>query len=140
MKTQWLRFSVPGAPQGKMRSRSTKSGHHFTPAKQVNYEGLVALSFENAIGDSWVPWEKACTIDVTAYYPIPKSTSIVKRSKMILNEIPVTKKPDLDNVLKSICDGLNGIAWHDDACVTEIVARKRFSETPKVDVVIYFVE
>lgn len=34
--------------------------------------------------------------------------------------IPFVKKPDVDNVAKEHADALNGVAWHDDAQVTEL--------------------
>ncbi len=36
-----------------------------------------------------------------------------------LGGIPFVKKPDYDNVAKEHTDALNGVAWHDDAQVTE---------------------
>jgi Holliday junction resolvase RusA-like endonuclease len=38
---------------------------------------------------------------------------------------------DLDNLIKSICDSLNGIAWVDDKQVTEIMA-KRYKAADKL--------
>lgn len=138
MKTEkYIKFTVPGAPQGKMRSRSTRSGHHFTPHKQVVYETLVALEFEKKVPD-WQPWEGSISVDIYAYYSIPKSMSKIKRQAMISGDLLPTKKPDIDNVQKSILDGLNGVAWADDSAVTDIRAIKRYDANPHVDVIVYF--
>ena len=51
-------------------------------------------------------------------------------------ELP-TKKPDLDNVLKAVLDGLNGIAFVDDSQVVAITVRKKYTLTPSVAVAIY---
>ena len=37
------------------------------------------------------------------------------------------RKPDLDNYIKSVLDALSGLAFPDDAQVTTIVAKKRWS-------------
>jgi crossover junction endodeoxyribonuclease RusA len=44
---------------------------------------------------------------------------------------------DLDNVQKLVCDALNGIAWHDDKQLVEIVAR-RFDDraNPRVELTV----
>jgi Holliday junction resolvase RusA-like endonuclease len=39
-----------------------------------------------------------------------------------------TSRPDLDNIVKSILDGLNGVIFEDDAVVAEIVASKKYGE------------
>lgn len=41
-----------------------------------------------------------------------------------------------DNIIKIICDGLNGIAWKDDAQVVEVSATKTYAEFPSVTVYI----
>ena len=38
--------------------------------------------------------------------------------------MPFTRKPDADNVAKSVLDALNGVAWLDDAQVTHLSVRK----------------
>lgn len=50
------------------------------------------------------------------------------------------RKPDLDNLLKSVFDALNGLAFHDDRQIVELLSvRKKIcdgEETPGVRVVI----
>jgi Holliday junction resolvase RusA-like endonuclease len=48
--------------------------------------------------------------------------------------MPVTKKPDLDNVLKAIKDGCNRVIWADDCQCTQLIASKVFSDRPRVEV------
>ena len=43
-----------------------------------------------------------------------------------------TARPDLDNYVKTALDAINTIVIHDDCQITELVARKRFSEQPKL--------
>lgn len=50
---------------------------------------------------------------------------------MIKGEIRPTKKPDLDNVAKIICDGLNKIAYEDDSQIIDLTVTKYYAEIPK---------
>ena len=77
---------------------------------------------------------------MTAYYSIPKSDSRKKRDLKINGALRPMKKPDADNVLKCICDALNGVAFVDDAQVVRAVVEKFYSMDPRVDVKITEVE
>ena len=45
-----------------------------------------------------------------------------------------TKKPDSDNVIKIVLDGLNKVAYHDDAQICKLSFEKRYSKIPRVEV------
>jgi len=72
---------------------------------------------------------RALKLVVEYHMPIPKSYSN-RRAKECLQG-PHTKKPDLSNLVKFTEDALNGIVWKDDSLISEIVARKFYSEEPK---------
>ena len=42
-----------------------------------------------------------------------------------------TGKPDLDNCIKLLMDGLNKLAWLDDAQVVRLTASKRYAVAPQ---------
>lgn len=65
------------------------------------------------------------------YRPIPKSRSKNKREDAISGVLRPTKKPDLDNLVKGIKDGLSKVIWHDDAQIVEMNVRKFYSENPR---------
>lgn len=128
-------FTVFGEPVGKSRPKfSTINGHAsaYTPAKTVNYENLVRLTYQAAFGYKKA-FEKDALVKVRirAYFQIPKSANKKKRQMMIDGIIRPTKKPDTDNIAKSICDALNGIAYYDDAQVVDLTVSKYYSEEPK---------
>ena len=54
---------------------------------------------------------------------------------MYKRQLPA-KKPDADNILKAICDSLNGIAYRDDAQIVRVVMGKRYMDEPKTMVAI----
>ncbi|RMV69966.1 Holliday junction resolvase [Pseudomonas caricapapayae] len=64
--------------------------------------------------------------------PIAASWSKKKTAQALAGEVMPTKKPDADNVLKAICDGINGIVFKDDVQVVNVSLSKRFSSTPGV--------
>jgi Holliday junction resolvase RusA-like endonuclease len=137
-----ITFTVPGAPVGKGRPRVGKVGGFarlYTPEKTVNYESRVALAGHQAMaGREPVTGPVALRLDVCL--PIPASWSGKKQERAVRDEIRPATKPDLDNILKAICDGLNGVAWKDDVQVVEATVSKNYSRSPRVVVLITPVE
>jgi Holliday junction resolvase RusA-like endonuclease len=127
-------FTVPGNPQGKARHRMTKSGRTYTPDKTVAYESLVKLMYkEQAHGWAWGKGQQI-GIKVVAYYGIPHSTARKYHGDMLHGKIRPTKKPDADNIAKIIADGLNGVAYYDDAQIVSLQVEKRYGDWPCVQV------
>ena len=122
-------FFVPGEVVGKGRPRFTSYGGYakaFTPAKTTNYENLVKLSYQEAYRDSRFPDDAQLTMEIVAVFPILKSTSKKNRALMESGEIAPAKKPDCDNIVKSICDALNLVAYKDDSQITDLQIVKRY--------------
>ena len=138
-----ITFTVPGSPQGKMRPRVVKRGNFvqtYTPDKTVSYENLVKLMYGQEAKGRVFDREKSLRVLIVALYDIPQSTSKKRAELMRIGEIRPTKKPDLDNIAKIICDALNGVAYHDDAQVVDLKVVKYYSDTPCVTVTIEEVE
>lgn len=127
-------FTVPGEPKGKGRPRfSRASGRAYTPRETEIYEARVAMEFNAEYPDD-VRTDKPVELWVTACHSIPKSWS--KKKKAAAVGKPCTKKPDADNILKAICDGLNGLAYRDDAQICEVHLTKIYGDAPFVRVTI----
>ena len=123
-----IRITVPGQPQGKGRARVCLRGGYaraYTPDSTAAYENLIKLAYGNR-GISVVPVE----LTITAYYRIPKSFSKRKRAEALSGAVRPQTKPDIDNVVKVVCDALNKVAYNDDTQVVKIVAEKYYGETP----------
>ncbi len=71
--------------------------------------------------------EGRLSINIIAYLKIPKSTSKAKVEEMLENKISPTKKPDVDNIAKSILDAMNNFVFKDDNQVSKISVEKRFA-------------
>lgn len=133
----WI-FEVPGEPQGKGRARVGRVAGHarmFTPEKTVAYEGLVAMVAAQAM-EGADPTEKPCALDLMIVFGVPASWSSKKRDLATSGSLYPAKKPDTDNVIKAVCDGMNGIVWRDDVQAVDVLARKRYGLRPGVKVVV----
>lgn len=132
-----IQFTVYGTPVGKGRPKfSTFNGHAtaYTPAKTVNYENLVKLSYQQQCGGKMYEKDIALAIDIMAFFPIPKSVSKKKAAQMLSGFIKPTKRPDLDNVAKAVLDALNKIAFYDDSQIIALSMSKFYSDKPRTEI------
>lgn len=127
-----LTLTIPGEPVAKARPRVMRSGITFTPAKTKNYETLVQELFAIKYS-SHTPLEGPLRCYIDAYMQIPKSASKKKLGAMQKGNIRPIKRPDVDNLCKSITDALNGIAYRDDSQIVTCVIQKMYSDTPRVE-------
>lgn len=134
-----ITFTVPGAPQGKGRPRIVKIGAFTRLAadkKTASYEGLVAHAAHVAMaGRPMLDGPIGCSVFIDA--PVPASWSQKKQRQALAGEVLPTTKPDTDNVVKAIFDGLNGVLWRDDVLVVDLRVRKRYAATPCVRVEVW---
>jgi Holliday junction resolvase RusA-like endonuclease len=71
---------------------------------------------------------------LAVYMQIPQSATKKRRAEMLAGVDMPTKKPDLSNVLKAVEDGLNGIAYKDDAQIVSLIVDKFWSDEPRVEI------
>ena len=130
------RFTVYGKPQPKQRPRFNKyTGATYTPKETRLYETEVKYYFlrDNPRARKL---DGAVSVRIDAYFEPPKSTAKTVREKMYLGVIRPAKKPDADNIIKSICDALNGLAYVDDGQVVSVSCRKLYSDVARCEVII----
>lgn len=129
-----VKFSVLGTPQQKQRPRASVINGHarmYTPKDTVNYENLIRYAYQSDVGKKL---DGAIEIRCKFYFPIPKSASKKNREIWAKESTPYLKTPDLDNCVKCLTDGLNGVAFDDDKQIYKIIAEKYYSENPRVEV------
>jgi len=101
-----LAFVVEGRPQPKQRARRGLGGRWFTPREtrefheRVLYAGLHARQL--LLRTSGRAWPLDATYRVTCW---PTWSDRRRR--------------DLDNLVKAVLDGLNGVLWQDDSQVSD---------------------
>ena len=131
-----VQFEVAGEPIAKGRARAfVRNGHvgHYTPDKTAKYENLVKLCAMQAMAGRQ-PGTMPVEISVIAKIGIGKSWSKKRQADALAgNEFP-TKRPDLDNIVKSATDGMNGVVFVDDSLIVHISAIKIWSDCPGLEV------
>lgn len=97
----------------KRRARVTKSGHAYVDEKTKADLKAVKEAYKGKL--------YTCPVEVVAivYKDMPKTTPKKVES------IPFIQKPDIDNCVKCLLDGLNGVAYLDDAQVVSVHCFKR---------------
>jgi Holliday junction resolvase RusA-like endonuclease len=127
-----VKFTVPGEPKAKARPRmSTKTGRAYTPSETIQYENLVKVCYMES---KQLKLEGQIEAQITAFYGIPKSASKKKKEQMLQGLIRPVKKPDVDNIAKTVLDSLNKIAYDDDSQIVECIVQKFYSDNPRVEV------
>jgi len=131
-------FEVPGQPRGKGRPRFARRGNFvktYTDAATASYEDQIRFYALQAMGSS-EPLKTALEAFIYVRLPVPQSYS-KKRTEACLSGLEwPSKKPDWDNVAKSICDGMESIIFVCDSQIVECHVRKVYAETAGVDVLI----
>ena len=113
---------VYGRPKGKSRPRFA-NGHAYTPKATRDYEKMIGSEYLAQDGRKHTG---EISLKVEAVFKIPKSWTKKKRWETIDTGKRPECRPDIDNIVKVAMDGLNGIAYDDDAQVVEISARKLY--------------
>lgn len=107
-------FTVPGPPVPKGRPRRGRGGHFYTPKATRDYEKTVAWAARAA----GIRGPSTGSVSVTVHLWFPDR-----------------RRRDVDNVVKSILDGLNRIAYADDAQVAELhVTRGIDGRQPRAEI------
>lgn len=132
-------FVIPGEPQGKARPRFARStGRIYTAPRTWLYEDLVRQCFRHKYknGERFGDADELKAV-IVAYFKIPISTPKKKREEMLLGIKHPVRTPDTDNIAKIILDSLNGLAYKDDSKVVQLIVQKRFSDEPRVEVLMW---
>lgn len=127
-------FIIPGEPVAKGRPKLSRYGT-YTPKKTKEYEEHIKQEWrKNGYKE---PLTGAVMVDITFYRSIQKSSSKAAKTAKLTGKVKPTVKPDLDNYIKAVLDGLNGLAWVDDSQIINISATKEYSLEPETVVLIW---
>jgi len=131
-------FQVDGTPVPKGRPRFARRGKFvstYSPKTTVDYETKVSDAARTAMG-SQKPLEGPVVACIYITLPIPASNP-KKQFKACLSgqERPI-KRSDIDNFVKAIFDGMNGIVFFDDSQVVSLHATKVYGTIGMAEVMV----
>lgn len=115
-----LKLETEPVPKGRAKTimRGGKVWS-FTPQATKDAEAIIRALVQQQVLDAF-PQHTPLSMTVTFYR--------TKLPHILKSETIPVRKPDLDNYIKTVLDALNGIAFPDDAQISTIIARKRWSE------------
>jgi len=131
-------FTVLGEPHGKARHRSfrDKAGNirQFKAKENEPREALIRLAFsEEADGNrEHIPYGGPVLVAIQAFFSVPKSKPAWWRERALAEQMRVTKRPDLDNIVKLVLDALSTVAFGDDRQVVNLSIEKWYSRRPRL--------
>jgi crossover junction endodeoxyribonuclease RusA len=116
--TDWITFTVPGSPVPKARPRLGK-GKVYTPQRTRDAETAIA-------------WHAKIAMAGRKPHQGPVNLCI----RFAVSSKKVMARPDIDNLIKTVMDAINGVAYVDDCQVTNISAWKEARRTAgtKIDI------
>lgn len=109
--------------QAKQRPRfNAKERRTYTPTETTDAERQIAIAYKGACIRKYghvvrAPKGVPVAMQVDCYTKAPKKYPDWL-PKWLKPRVPFTKKPDWDNLGKTVADGLNEVAYRDDAQIT----------------------
>ncbi len=140
-----INFVLPGKPVAQGRPRFYRKGNFVVatdPKPSKVYKADIAYIAQKAREEAGLEgmFEGPLGMQILAYFPCPKSKWRVKNPRP---EEHHSKRPDADNIAKSVKDGLSGVLYHDDGQISELIVRKRIAaqgDGPRIEVELYNLE
>jgi Holliday junction resolvase RusA-like endonuclease len=131
-------FQVDGTPVPKGRPRFARRGKFvstYSPKTTVDYESKVFEAAKEAMGLQ-KPLEGPIVACIYITLPIPASYSKKRSQACLSGEERPTKRSDIDNFVKAIFDGMNGVVFEDDSQVVSLHATKVFGTVGMVEIMV----
>ena len=128
-------FVILGTARGKQRPRFARTGRVYTPPQTVNQEAyikMLAATAMRGLAPLIGPLEATFSISVA----IPKSFTGEKRKRIEEGKLFPTSKPDIDNVVKLLCDAMNGVVYGDDMQIVDLFVSKAYAEAGSTTVMV----
>lgn len=132
-----ITFTLDGKVQAQGRPRTGKNRYTgkvqvYDPATSREYKQFVRLVASQHKPEK--PYEGEIELFVTVYKQIPKSMPKWQQELAREGKLRPLTKPDLDNYVKGIKDGMTGIIWRDDNQVARLIIEKLYSDSPRAEI------
>ena len=113
----FIKIKPKPAPRPHVTRNGTYNNKDYT-----DYKRVIAQTYRARHGKSLNTNPIAMKLDF--FFEVPKSWSNKKKENAKWH----VSRPDTDNLVKSIKDALNGVAYKDDSQVCHLQARKQYAE------------
>lgn len=115
-------FWVQGTPIPTARPRVLRSGRAYMPSRTKKAQEAVSRAVSAVSGGTMLFPEGALEVSILARFAYPASAP-----KKVRLGPPTwrTKRPDVENLAKTVLDGCNGVVWTDDAQVCKLTIDKQ---------------
>lgn len=127
-----IKLQIDLEPKPKQRPKVGR-GRAYTPPQTARYEAAISEAAAHLI-----PMEGALELEAVFVFPRLKATPKSEPERALK-----ATRPDLDNLIKALKDGLQGHAFNDDAQITQLKARKVYAalgERPHIEVSVMSVD
>ena len=131
-------LEILGNPRPQQRHRHFKFGT-YDPCKKDKEDFLTAAKQYHKLD---IPLLYPLYINIKFYMKRPKSHYRTGRYEGLVKEkwqnLPMDKKPDIDNLIKFVLDALQGqnAYFVDDSQVVRILVEKIYSDNPRTEIMI----
>lgn len=126
-------ITLPGDPGFQSRPKATTVGGHirmYDPSALAKNSVTWAMELQIPVDYEITPQDRYI-VEITAFYK-NKATNKNDYNLRTWRKEKLTK-PDLDNIAKFYLDAGNGLLWHDDAQITDLVLKKRYCRFPRIE-------
>ena len=120
-----IEFTIPGQPKPQGRPRFFRRGKFvgtYDPKDSASYKDKVA-HYARLTGMK--PSTVAVKVGMKFIFQRPQA---LMRKSSPEGLLPCPKRPDMDNLMKAVMDGLIAIAWIDDSQIVNAVVQKLYCE------------
>ena len=137
-----LTLTIPGPARGQGSKRHVGGGRMIEESRHLPgwRETVAAAARDAATRAGWALTTGPCWIELAVYVERPLAHHVGRdRGNELRDDAPeqCTRTPDLDKVLRAVCDALTKILWADDKQVVGITADRFWAdhgETPGVTI------
>ena len=134
-----VQFTCNCIPKGKARPRvTTVNGHSraYTPKATVDFEKEIAAAYKKIYPEFMFSADDNLKAEIIIKMPLLKSFTKTQKQQALSGELLPAKKPDIDNILKSIFDSLNNICYPGDNQIIYVTAKKIYSDEPGLKITV----
>ena len=120
-----ISFHIPAVPVPQPRPRATVfAGHaHVYEAGSEHSVHAFKATCRHAARAAYSGPPLEGPLTLTLEFVLPRPQAMRWKSKP-MPRVAHAKKPDIDNLVKSLLDSLGGLVWLDDAQIAELTVRK----------------